>query len=126
MIIPILAVIGIILSIYAYSIERKSKNKNYKALCDFNENVSCTIAFSSRYGKTLGISNSIYGTVFYLIILILSFYNLAIVFYLAILSVIGSIYLAYISFVKLKNACLICIGVYVVNILLLISSWRIL
>ena len=119
----IIAIIGLILSIYAYYVERKSKDKNYKALCDISNRASCTKAFSSKYGKTFGVSNSIYGILFYLLIIILFFINeISIIFYSAILSILGSLYLAYIQYFKMKNFCLICTLIYLVNILLLIFS----
>ena len=122
----VISVVGFLLSIYAYYVEKKSeKNKEYKAICDLSENMSCNKAFTSEYGKLMGISNSIYGIFFYILILLLIQYNyLNYVFYLALLSVLGSIYLAYISYFKLKNFCLVCTSIYTVNILLLIFSYQ--
>jgi len=122
----IIAIIGIILSIYALYVEyKKSKNKNYQAACDISDNSSCTKAFLSSYGKILGIPNSALGIIFYLIIIILSLFNTYnnIIFYLSVISFIGSLYLAYILYFKLKNFCLVCNAIYVVNILLLIFSY---
>jgi len=131
----ILAIIGILLSIYAYYIERKTrKNKHYHAVCDFNNTVSCTKAFSSKYGHTFGVSNSIGGIFFYFLILILvilsiyNIYNLSSIiinsiFYLTIISMIGSTYLAYASYFKLKNFCMICNAIYIINILLVVFSY---
>tara|TARA_Y100000310_G_scaffold344866_1_gene460114 strand:+ start:6995 stop:7390 length:396 start_codon:yes stop_codon:yes gene_type:complete len=124
-IIQTLAVIGFILSAYALYLERqKAKNSEFKAVCDISDNMSCTKAFSSSYGKNLGLSNSIYGLIFYTIIYFLDIFSLNnFTFYLAIISVIGSIYLAYILYTKVKSYCLICNGIYLVNILLLIFSY---
>ena len=124
-IILILAMIGFLLSVYAVYVEKKlEKNKNYKAVCDVSSKVSCTKAFSSKYGKVFGMPNSWGGLGFYPAVIILTFFNLInIVFYLSILSMIFSLYLMYISFFKLKNYCVVCNGIYVVNILLLIFSY---
>ena len=124
--IQIISIIGFLLSIYALYVEIKSsKNREYKAICDLRENMSCNKAFSSKYGKTAGLSNSIYGIFFYIIIFLLSYYSYNnLIFYLAVFSFLGSIYLAYISYSKLKNFCLVCTAVYIVNILLLISSYK--
>ena len=123
MTIIIISIIGILLSTYAYYIEKKSsKNKNYKAICDISEKASCSKTLSSKYGKLMGISNSIFGILFYLIIILLFYLNKELIFYLAILSILGSIYLAYLQYFKLKNFCLVCNLIYVVNILLLIFS----
>ena len=124
--ITILAIIGLLLSIYALYVGKKSSEKHYKAACDINDKISCTKAFSSSYGKILGISNSVFGIIFYIIILILNALdNIQVIFYLAVISVIGSIYLAYISYIKLKILCIVCSSIYLVNILLLIFSYKI-
>ncbi|MCH7568535.1 MAG: hypothetical protein IIA87_03865 [Nanoarchaeota archaeon] len=123
-IIQILAILGFLLSFYALYIEKKyEKSKKYKSLCDISEKVSCTKAFSSKYGKLFGLSNSVYGMIFYLVILLLSFYNITYIFYLSMLAVIGSVYLAYVLYFKLNNFCLVCSGIYLVNIILLIFSY---
>jgi len=124
MIIQVIAFVGFLLSVYSYYVEWKtSKVKDYKPLCDIRENISCGKVFNSPYGKTFGVSNSIGGIFFYIVIFFLVLYNLKYVFYLSILSVLGSIYLAYVSYIKLKNFCLVCTGIYVVNILLLYFSY---
>ncbi len=123
--IAVICFIGFVLSIYALSVEKKKNaNKNYKSVCDINDRASCTKAFTSKYGKTFGISNSIYGMVFYILVLILlffGFYNY--IFYLAIFGMLKTIYLAYALFFKLKDLCIVCSLIYTVNILLLIFSY---
>ena len=119
----VLGVIGFLLSWYSYYAEKKFCRTRRKMICDINDKISCTKAFTSVYGKTFGISNSIYGMVFYLVVLISSFYDIRYVFYLSILSVLGSIYLAYILYFKVKSFCLVCSSIYLVNILLLIFSY---
>ena len=120
----ILSLIGIAISIYAYSTEIKlRKDKKFKALCDISDKISCSKAFMSDYSKLFGISNALMGIFFYLIIMFISFFLMRVVFYLAILSVIGSLYLAYISYIKLKTFCLVCTLVYIINILILIFSY---
>ena len=92
-IILILAFIGYLLSAYAFYIEkRKEKEERYKAVCDIGESASCTKAFTSEYGKMFGISNSIYGMLFYVLIFILALLNFGnYIFYLSVLSFIGSL-----------------------------------
>ena len=125
LIIQLLSIIGLILSLYAfYVVEKMKKEKKYKATCDISDKVSCTKAFGSKYGKTFGLSNSIYGMVFYIIIFILAIFGLNnYIFYLSILSVIVSIYLAYILYFKVKSFCLVCNGIYLISILLLVFSY---
>jgi vitamin-K-epoxide reductase (warfarin-sensitive) len=124
-IIVILCIAGFFLSVYALYVERKhAKNQRYKAVCDINEKASCTKAFASKYGKTFGMPNSAYGMVFYaaiFILLFLGFYDY--VFYLAILAMMGSVRLAYVLYFKLKDMCIVCTSIYVVNILILVVGY---
>jgi len=123
----IAAVIGFLLSIYTIIIEYKHNNgNNYKAICDIGENSSCTKAFKSEYGKIFGVSNSYLGILFYILVfsLTLTIYS-RYVFYITVLAILASVYLAYIQYVKMKNFCLVCTSIYVINILLLIFSYRI-
>jgi len=122
----ILAIIGIVLSIYALYVERKAKaDMKYKAICDLSDRMSCSAAFRSDYGKIFfGIPNSAIGIAAYLVLLILALANLnQYIFYLSIIAVLATIYLAYALFIKLKNICLVCIGIYIINVLFLILSY---
>jgi len=120
----ILAIVGLFLSIYAYHVEKKlEKQANYHAVCDISEKIQCSKTFGSEYGKTAGVSNSVGGALFYILVFILTFFNISFIFYLAILSILGSLYLAYIQYVKIKTFCLVCSSIYIVNILLLIFSY---
>ncbi len=124
MILQILAVIGLLLSLYAFYVEKRFKaNSKYHAACDINNKISCTKAFKSKYGHTFGISNSIFGIFFYAIIFVLLFMNLTnIVFYLSTISLLGSLYLAYVLYFKVRSFCIVCNSIYVVNILLFVVS----
>ncbi|XP_033197854.1 vitamin-K epoxide reductase [Bombus vancouverensis nearcticus] len=125
-------IIGFALSYYAYYVElAKEENDLYEAVCDINEHISCTKAFSSKYGKGFGIisetsllyaPNSIYGLMFYLLVAILSISNKyvtsALVVILEICANLGTLYLAYILY-KLSNICVVCVSLYLVNVVLL-------
>ena len=94
-IIQILIIVGLLLSIYALYVERHRKNR-YKPICDVSDKVSCTKAFESKYGKTLGISNSIHGIIFFVLVFILTIYEkIDYIFYLSFLAVLFSVYLIY-------------------------------
>lgn len=123
--IVVISFLGLILSFYASIVEWKSsRKKNYRAVCDINDRASCTKAFSSKYGKTFGVSNSVYGIVFYFLIILLTYLGyLNYVFYLSIISFVGTIYLASILYFKVKTFCVVCTSIYVVNILLLVFSY---
>ncbi len=120
----IFSFIGFLISLYAFHIEKKlEKNKKYAPACDIHKKVSCKLNLSSKYSKVFKISNSLIGIIFYIIILILSIYNLSnYIFYLSLPSLIFSLYLASISFFKLKNFCLVCTPIYLINIIITLLS----
>ena len=126
--ITILAVMGLLVSIYALYVEKKDeRTARYKPLCDINKRVSCTKALTSRYGKLLRISNSIIGIIFYIILLITGLMGkIELIFYIMILSMFPTAYLAYLSYAKLKLVCIICTSIYVINIALLVASYKLL
>lgn len=121
----VLTGIGFLLSIYSFYVEKKlEKNNRYKAVCDINEHISCTAAAKSKFSAIGGIPNSIKGMLFYpFMALLLWLGNPQLVFFLASGSMIMTFYLIYASYVKLKNYCLVCSGVYLVNMLLFYFSY---
>ena len=121
----IISAVGFFLSLYAFYVERKvSSQKNYKAVCDISDKISCTKAFAAGYGKIFGISNGLSGMMFYASVFIITFYGaLNLTFYLSILSFLASLYLAYVLQFKVRAVCLVCYSIFAVNILLLIFSY---
>ena len=118
-----LALAGLILSAYFLYVKiKRSSTKNYKALCDFTETISCSKAAESRYSSLAILPNAVYGIIFYLLVftLVLSFSQF--VFYLAILASLISLYLIFISF-KIKVFCPVCISTYIINFLILYFSY---
>ena len=137
-----LGLIGIFLSVYSLFVEVQAhSDKNYKALCDINEQISCTKVFLSEYGKGFGLvapilgkdsmlnlPNPVYGVVFYSLIVLLSMFantkgGLKLLTCLAAMSFVMSIYLATILY-KMKDTCIVCISTYVVNAGLLYLSFK--
>ena len=125
MYLTIAAVAGLFLSMYAYMVEHKARtNTNYRPVCDINDKISCTKALGSEYGKILGVSNSFLGFFYYVTIAVLSYYSkFAWVFYLSLVSVAVSIYLAYILH-RIKTFCIVCVSIYIVNIIITTLSYR--
>lgn len=123
--IQVVSLVGLLLSVYAYYVEvRVQKDASYKAICDLNNRVSCTRVLKSGYGHMFGISNAIPGMIFYLMMFALSGYGLSMyLFWLALASFLFSIYLGYILYFKVKSFCLICNGIYLVNVILLVLSY---
>lgn len=123
MFVEVVAAAGLLVSLYAWYVERRFGEKSYKPACDISENVSCTKAFTSRYGRLFGIPNSVLGVVFYTAMFVLAWFGYAqLVLYAAIFAMLGTLYLAYISYFVQKNFCLVCWSVYVVNIVLLLAA----
>jgi vitamin-K-epoxide reductase (warfarin-sensitive) len=120
-----IAFVGMLLSGYTLYIEHKlKKNSEYKAVCDISNRMSCTRTFHSSYGKTMYVSNGWWGLLYYLIIAGLVLYGRPdFILFATACGVLFSARLAYILYFKLKNFCLICNGIYVVNILLLAFAW---
>jgi uncharacterized membrane protein len=123
--IKILVAIGFVLSAYAYQVaERHKKHKNYKPLCDISKDISCTKAFTSSSAALLGHANSLFGMLFYAAIYLLVVYSQpTYIFYASIGAVIGCVYLGYLQY-QMKNFCVVCAVVYLINILLLWFSWQ--
>jgi len=117
----VLAAIGFLLSAYAFYVKiRAGKSKSYKPLCDIKKNISCTKAFTSKYGSIAVLPNPVYGMVFYLLLFIIHEHR--VLLYLSTVAMLGTIYLAYLSYIKQQNYCLVCSGIYVVNILLFLVN----
>jgi vitamin-K-epoxide reductase (warfarin-sensitive) len=121
----ILTISGFLISLYAFYIEKKmTKNPEYKPVCDLSDKVSCSKPIKSPYGKFFPVPNSIIGMIFYALMFLIALFGCqTLVFYGAVAACLVSIFLAYILLVKIKSYCLICFSMYVVNILLLISSY---
>ena len=118
-----LAIIGFALSAYFLYVKKKQKTKNYKALCDITDTISCLKAARSKYGNLMILPNAFFGLLFYAIILVLVSLNLWLyVFYLAVVASLFSIFLIYISF-KIKVACPVCVSTYIINFLILYFSY---
>jgi len=136
----ILSAIGFALAYYSvYVSATKSKDPNYRALCDISEQVRCSKVFSSSFGKGLGVvgkvvgensplyqSNGVYGMGMYVAFTICSlfpfhfFAKLQVI--LGVIANIVSCYLAYILFIVLNDVCVVCIGTYIIGFLLLLNA----
>lgn len=134
-------IVGILICIYALHVEHsKESNKEYRALCDISEYMSCSNVLTSKYGRGLGLPinsygnaiftqrNPIYGLFYYTLMFLLSCLKSRIMMKLSILlsciSVLGSIYLCYILFFILRDICLVCLSIYAVNIIICYLSFK--
>ncbi|XP_035691505.1 vitamin K epoxide reductase complex subunit 1-like protein 1 [Branchiostoma floridae] len=131
---------GLVLSGYAFYVETsKEADHSYTAMCDVSESVSCSKVFTSRFGRGFGLvepilgadsplnlPNSIFGLAFYIMQLCLGVVpgmSVSIVLLAtSVLSCLGCVYLAYILYFILQDACIVCISTYVVNTFMLIVN----
>ena len=104
----------------------------YASFCDVNATVSCTEAYSSRFGSVAGIPVALFGVWFFAFVLCVLMLgsqsttaapNLpGYVFALSTVGLAAVLYLAYASFVILKAVCVLCVGTYVAVIGLFLIS----
>ncbi|XP_010865864.1 vitamin K epoxide reductase complex subunit 1-like protein 1 [Esox lucius] len=138
----LVCVLGILLSVYAFHVEtEKSRDSNYRALCDISNSISCSKVFTSRWGRGFGLlgsifgndsamnqPNSVYGILFYVFQLLLGITVSAmaalILMTTSILSVMGSLYLGYILYFVLKDFCILCVTTYALNFILLMLNYK--
>uniref|UniRef100_A0A8D0HE78 vitamin-K-epoxide reductase (warfarin-sensitive) n=1 Tax=Sphenodon punctatus TaxID=8508 RepID=A0A8D0HE78_SPHPU len=138
----LLCLLGIALSVYAYHVETsKERNPEYRAMCDLSASVSCSKVFTSRWGRGFGLvesilgkrslfnqPNSLFGIAFYTLQILLSWSrsSLAALVLLgtSLVSIAGSLYLAYILFFVLHDFCVVCVTTYLLNLLLLFFNWK--
>jgi vitamin-K-epoxide reductase (warfarin-sensitive) len=125
MIIIILAITGLIISIYGITVERKlQQDEQYKAACDISDMVSCSRPMLSPYNTMLGISNIWASACYYLVIIAIVLLNQPqLLMLITSAGVIVSIVFAYILYVKIRSLCLICTSLYIINVALAISSY---
>jgi len=143
-----LCLLGIIVCAYAIKVEEAGMSetkKHGKVLksqgCDVDDEMSCSLVFSSEYShmakKIFNLdetsffnwSNAHYGLVFYIGLFIFNLYPFTLLPFhsgLFLLGTTGSVFaslgLAYILKYILHNFCMICVGMYIINFLLFFSS----
>jgi uncharacterized membrane protein/protein-disulfide isomerase len=104
----------------------------YASFCDVNATVSCTEAYSSRFGSVGGVPVALFGLLFFAFVLCVVMLgsqsktaapNLpGYVFALSTIGLAVVLYLAYASFVIIKAVCVLCVGTYVAVIGLFLVS----
>lgn len=126
LIIIILAAIGFCIAAYTYFTEKKfQKDPSFKPVCDISDKISCTKPMASPYANILFVSNAIIAMLFYVVIAIFALLHIKVaVLVTATAGVIGSLFLAYLLFFKIKTLCLLCTSMYLINILILIFAIR--
>ncbi|KAL5017490.1 hypothetical protein ScPMuIL_007079 [Solemya velum] len=132
---------GILVSSYALHVEvEKEKNPGYRAMCDFNDSMSCSRVLTSEYGRGFGVTsllvgkehflnmrNCTLGIVFYSLQILMAvcpgYWSTQLLLYSSAVSILGSVYLAYILLFVLKDICVVCFTTYLVNGLLMYLNY---
>ncbi len=122
----ILAVLGLFFSIYSYRLDYLlKKDQNYKPFCDISDRFSCSKPLLSPYNKMFGISNSLLGIFFYLSIIICALLCMkTALFWLSITGCFASAVLFLILVTQIKSFCVVCVSMYIINVLLLVTQLR--
>jgi uncharacterized membrane protein/protein-disulfide isomerase len=107
-------------------------NPDYSSFCDINATVSCKAAYLSRYGSIGGVPVAVGGIVFFGWVLLMLWGATgksrikdsapAYIFAGSTLALAVTLYLAYASFVVLKEVCPLCVATYVAVIGLFVIS----
>ncbi|XP_011837904.1 PREDICTED: vitamin K epoxide reductase complex subunit 1 isoform X1 [Mandrillus leucophaeus] len=137
-----LCLAGLVLSLYALHVKAaRARDRDYRALCDVGTAISCSRVFSSRWGRGFGLvehvlgpdsilnqSNSIFGCIFYTLQLLLGCLRTrwasVLLLLSSLVSLAGSVYLAWILFFVLYDFCIVCITTYAINVGLMWLSFR--
>ena len=139
--IPLLAIIGIILSLvltHVYYNANFVPNAN-PSFCSLNSTINCDAVAKTEFSRFIGVPLSIWGLGFYFLILFINFLpfikNIAIfkdlaslenpksyIFTLASISVLVSVILGVVQTVAIQKICILCCATYIVDIALLIVS----
>lgn len=121
-----LALTGLLLSFYAVHVAvARRASKRYRPLCDVSDRVSCSKAFLSPHGTLFRLHNGWIGAIAYLLMFILASREwFAALLVMAAVASLLSIYLAFITYVEMRNFCIVCTAVYAVNFTLLAFSYR--
>jgi len=133
----ILALLGLAASVAALYVHyRLLTEANYSSFCDVNETVSCQQVFKSEYGTVFGVPVAAGGAIWSALVLMLTVWGMrtprsdeasraaGYVFLLSTVGLAAVFYFAYASFFVLRQACPLCLTMYVsvIGIFLLSAS----
>jgi protein-disulfide isomerase/uncharacterized membrane protein len=115
---------------------RLDADVNYASFCNVNASVNCDVVLSSRYASLAGLPVATWAIAYYLAILgMLGGIMLAnrattretlgtLVFGSALWGIVFAGYMAVIAFSVLRTICLMCTGLYLVNIGFVLAAWH--
>ncbi|RXN28688.1 vitamin K epoxide reductase complex subunit 1 1 [Labeo rohita] len=118
---------GILISLYAFHVEReKTRDANYRAMCDLSSSISCSKVFTSREPTFIRLYHAAEPTSDNQTARGLTASAMAalILMTTSIASVMGSLYLGYILYFVLKDFCVICVTTYALNFILFVLNYK--
>jgi uncharacterized membrane protein len=122
----LLSGLGFLISLYALFVRLKVlTSDSYSPWCDLRPGISCSKALGSSFSKTLGIPNPVGGLLFYGVLLLFCFFwdsYLYLTVFPAGAAFLFSLYLAFVSYFRQKNVCLVCSAIYLLNTALFVMS----
>ncbi len=124
-----LTVLGLVYSLqvtyYRYRLSADSGYRIPKCNCAGGGNGDTETVLRSRHGAVLRIPNSVLGAALYSALFVFVYVNdRDAALLLAILAVLGSLYLSYAMVVKITSLCATCINVAALNVLILLQLVR--
>jgi protein-disulfide isomerase/uncharacterized membrane protein len=133
----LLVATGLCISIVIHVVHgRLDADENYASFCNVNASVNCDVVLSSRYASLAGLPVSTWAMAYYLAILgMLGGVVLAnrattretlgtFIFGSSVWGLLFAGYMAVIAFYVLRTICLMCTGLYLVNIGFFLAAWR--
>lgn len=122
-----LTALGFVFSVYLYTVEKKLQtNPQYKPACDINDRISCSTVAQSGYGDLFFVPFSLMGIFYYPFLAIFVWLRFYWLFFVATgISVLLSVYLAYLQLFKIRAICLVCSLIYLINFALFLNALNI-
>jgi len=112
------SLIGTLVSVYAlYVSYRAHQDPEYDALCDISPGIRCSKVLTSEWSYMFfGVPHSIFGVLYYAAqLFLLGYIPKPTLFYFSFLSVIFSAGLMYVLAVYLKEFCVVCAAIHLIN-----------
>jgi protein-disulfide isomerase/uncharacterized membrane protein len=130
-----LALIGLAISATIASVHAKlESSQGYTSFCNVNETVNCDLVLSSEYAYLFGVPVAWWALLAYVAVAACAVVAMrapratrrrqaaGALFVMAILGTVFSAYLAYVALFVLEAVCLLCSGLYLVQVGLIVSS----
>ncbi len=112
--------LGFLISLYFTLVYFHRIPANYKLVppvCRM-EDSACQVVLFTRYGSLFGAPNSLFGVMYYILVVVAGFLPLLRTWLLpvSVIVVLLSLYLAYILIARLKVICMLCFASHLINI----------